>query len=72
MLGLANEPLLAWYFDEAVSWFGHWVESKLSERKKVRRGKQMVEVPRYRLGQLLGSEQPHMLSAAEARALFGG
>jgi len=72
MLGLSDEPLLEYLFDDAVSWFGHWVESKLEEHKKVRRGKQWVQVPRYRLGQLLGTEQPHLLSAAEARALFGG
>lgn len=38
---------LAWCFDQAVSSFGLWVESKLSERDK--KGK-----PKHRLETLLG------------------
>ncbi len=40
-------PILAYWTDEAIGWFGNWVESKLSERTKQNK-------PRYKLENLLG------------------
>ena len=45
-----NYPILAYWFDEAVNWFGQWVDSKLSERTKKNK-------PRYTLAKILGIQQ---------------
>lgn len=40
-------PLLAYWTDEVIGWFGNWVESKQSERTEKNK-------PRYTLEKLLG------------------
>lgn len=47
MIGIGDCPILIYWFDEAVSWFGNYIESKLSERTKKNK-------PRYSLDKLLG------------------
>ena len=43
-------PILAYWFDETINWFGRWVESKLSERTKKNKR-------RYTLAKILGIQQ---------------
>jgi hypothetical protein len=46
MMGIRH-PVLGYWFDEAVGWFGQWVDARLSERDE--KGK-----PLYHLEKLLG------------------
>ena len=54
MLAL-DHPILAYWLDEAVGWFGMWVENKLNEQDMVTApdGKKSY-VPRHRIENLLG------------------
>lgn len=45
-----QSPVLSYWFDEAVGWFGSFVDSRLSEKDE--RGQ-----PLYRLESLLGTQQ---------------
>lgn len=73
IMGLDDEPLLAWCFDQAVNWFGRWVEAKLDEREPVReRGQVVGHRPRWRLGQLLGTEKPRRATREALIAMLGG
>lgn len=68
-----GEPYLAWCLDQAVAWYGHWVEGMLEQKKPVReRGKITGYRPKYTLGRLLGTETPRMPTAQELRAALGG
>lgn len=49
MVGI-NNPVLGYWFDEAVGWFGRFVDQKLSERDE--KGK-----PLYRLESILGTQE---------------
>ena len=46
-------PILAYWLDEAVAWFGAWVEGKLSERDKAGKSK-------WALDDLLGVRKYHL------------
>lgn len=57
--------MLAYLFDEAVWYFGAWVDGKLTETKKD--GK-----PKYNLADLLSSKaKARKVSKAEFESLFG-
>jgi len=73
VMHLDDEPLLAACFDQAVNWFGRWVEAKLDEREPVKeRGQVVGHRPRWRLGQLLGTEKPRKATREELIAMLGG
>jgi hypothetical protein len=70
-LWLSDEPFLAYWLDEAVGWYGMWIEARLDERKEVKeKGRVVGYRPKYRLGQLLGTEQPELPTADALRAAF--
>lgn len=61
-----EHPILSYFVDEAVGYFGQWVEGKLSERDK-KTGK-----PKHKLEQLLSVKKAaEKLRAADVRAMFG-
>jgi hypothetical protein len=72
LLDLSGEPYLAYCLDQAVSWYGHWIEARLDEKKDVKNSKGQVigHKPKYRLGQLLGTEKPELATAEQLIAAF--
>jgi hypothetical protein len=73
LLAIEDEPLLAWWVDEAVGIYGQWIEARLDEREPVKEQGQIVGYkPRWRLGQLLGTERPRKASRQALIAMFGG
>lgn len=64
--------MIAWCFDEAVGAFGRWVEFRLDEKKPVKKHGQTVGYkPKWRLEQLLGTEQYLVPTEAEINAVLG-
>lgn len=59
--------MLALWFDEAVHWFGRWVEGMMSQTKEMKDGKGNTKhVPKHRIELLLGLELPkRMINPAE-------
>lgn len=63
---------LAYCFDEAVWLFGSWVDSRLEETVPVKKNGDVVgQRPKYRLGQLLGTEKPKKISEDAIKSMFG-
>lgn len=59
--------MLALWLDEAVHWFGRWVESMMSQTREVKDGKGNIKhVPKHRIELLLGMPLPmRTISAAD-------
>jgi hypothetical protein len=64
-----DEPYLAWCLNQAVSWYGHWIEAKLDEQEPIERNGVIVGTkPRWRIGQLLDTDKPHLPTGDELLA----
>lgn len=59
-----HHPVLGWWFDDAVGWFGNWVEGMLSQTESKPDGKGGTkQVQKYRIENLLGMEiQPRKVN----------
>lgn len=67
--------MLAWMVDQAVSYYGRWVEGMLAVREEVKntRGQVIGYRRKYRLDVLLGIERkPDLPTAREVIAALGG
>jgi len=72
LVEITGEPLLAYFFDQAVMVYGQWIESKLSEKKPVKKqGRVVGHKPKWRLAQLLGIDETRVPSADELRVALG-
>lgn len=65
ILGVEH-PILSYFIDDAVEYFGGWVEGKLNERDK-KTGK-----PKHKLEKLLGAKKhAEKLRMSEVAVMFG-
>jgi hypothetical protein len=53
-----GHPVVRWWFDETVGWFGQWVENMLAETEEVKTKEGTKHVPKYRIEPLLGLPTP--------------